>query len=90
MLIHQATDLHLADMHDCCLAAEQCLVPPHTAGKIEVAGLKVEFMTLPYWSIALWGGQALSITHCPFCGERLPLERDDCSGIDFDRIEGER
>jgi len=90
MLIQQAIELHLVNLHRCCPEAQEHLIPPHRAGSVEVwEGNVAEFMAAPFWSITTWGGNGLPIKYCPFCGETLPLEEDDFSGIDFDLIKGE-
>jgi hypothetical protein len=92
MLINQVTELHSVSLHDCCESAQQWLVPPHKGGTVEVwegPGGTKSFAPVPFWCWTAWGGNAVQIAFCPFCGIRLSLkdEKVDLSGIDFGKVE---
>jgi hypothetical protein len=92
MLINQLRELHLVSLHECCDLAQQWLIPPHKGGTIEIweapRGNAI-FEPVPYWSWVSWGGNAIPITHCPFCGQELSLTEEEINlgNIDFGRIQ---
>ena len=89
MLIHEVTELHLAELHTCCAEAREHLCPPHQGGELEIwEGNVARFAFMPYWYTIGWCGKAIPIVYCPWCGERLPLpgEEGDLSGIDFGKV----